>query len=82
MKQLPKGMEIPQPEVLEQKTAPLNLADVNYAGMIRQALASLPVEVQVMKCLVIEENGKFPEVQLAITVLGEKEEYHYREVTE
>jgi hypothetical protein len=78
---IPKGMELTKaPEV--KKPEPLNLELVNYVGAIRRALVGLPVEVQVMKCLVIEENGKFPEVQLIITVLGEKKEYHYKEGTE
>lgn len=69
----PKGMEPPIEAPEQKKPAPLNLADGNYAGAIRQALGILPVEIRVDKCLVLERAGRPPEVRLTLTILGEKE---------
>jgi len=71
-------MELPQQEAPEQKPVLFNLADTNYAGMIRQALADLPFKIQITKCLVSEQVDRPPEVRLKLTISGEKEECLYK----
>lgn len=62
---LPKGMEPPAPEP---KAEPLTLAEVNYAGAIREALARLPFRVRVRTCEIREQDGAPPEMLLHLTV--------------
>lgn len=62
---LPKGM---QPPALEPKPEPLTLAELNYAGMIREALAALPFVVEVEDCNIRERGGAPPEILLRLTV--------------
>lgn len=62
---LPKGMEPPQ---APPDPGPLTLAEINYAGMIREALAILPFVVKVEDCSVREHGGAPPEVRLRLTV--------------
>lgn len=69
---LPKGMTPPAPQEAPEPPAPLTLADGNYAGAIRLALAALPVEVRVDRCIVVERAGRPPMVSLRLTILGEK----------
>jgi len=71
----PKGMEPPEALVESKKPAPLHLGRGNYVGAIRQALEILPVEIRVDRCLVLERDGRPPEVRLSLTILGEKEGY-------
>ncbi|HHY95485.1 MAG TPA: hypothetical protein GX513_10835 [Firmicutes bacterium] len=76
----PKGMELPEPEApVTRSPVPLTLADGNYAGAIRLTLeTTLPVEVRIDRCIVVERAGCPPQVRLALTVLGEKEDVHER----
>ena len=68
---IPKGME--PPETPEKKEPVfLSLADGNYVGAIRKALDVLPVEIRVDKCLVIERDGRPPQVKITLTIIGEK----------
>ena len=47
---LPEDMSMPEStETPEQKPVFLTLMDVNYVGMIRQALANLPMELIVTR---------------------------------
>lgn len=75
---LPKGMTPPAPTSLDPRapdqSAPLTLADGNYAGAIRHALDILPVAVRIDRLVVLERAGQPPQVRLALTILGEKEE--------
>ncbi len=68
---LPKGMMPPMQNNKEHPT-PLTLADGNYAAAIRQALSILPVVIRVDRCLILEQDGKTPEVRLTLTILEEK----------
>lgn len=69
---LPKGMTPPTSQKAPESPAPLTLADGNYAGAIRLALAALPVKVRVDRCIVVERAGRPPEVSLRLTILDEK----------
>jgi len=75
---LPKGMTSPAPTSSDDgapdQPAPLTLADGNYAGAIRQALAILPVRVRVDRLAVLERAGQPPQVRLTLTILAEKGE--------
>lgn len=62
---LPKGMEPPSAPPEQE---PLTLAEVNYAGMIREALATLPFGVKLHSCEVRERAGTDPEVVLHLTI--------------
>jgi len=62
---LPKGMD---PQAPRLKPEPLTLAEVNYAGAIREALAGLPIRVRVLSCEIRERAGAPPEVLLHLTV--------------
>ncbi|MFO7275131.1 hypothetical protein [Thermaerobacter composti] len=62
---LPKGME---PPPVPSGQEPLTLAEMNYAGMIREALATLPFGVKLHSCEVRERAGTDPEVLLHLTV--------------
>ena len=77
--ELPKGMMPPESVTkAPEPPAPLTLARGNYAGAIRIALDTLPVEVRVDRCLVLERAGRPPEVRFSLTILGEKEGYGER----
>lgn len=72
---IPKGMSIPKPTETPEQKSPVffTLADMNYAGAIRQVLAGLPVEILINECQVSEQAGRPPEVFLKLIILGEKE---------
>jgi len=79
---LPKGMSMPEStETPEQKPVFLTLMDVNYVGMIRQALANLPLELVITKCA-IEESDKNPSIVHLVILVLSKKEINYQEVTE
>ena len=62
---LPKGMD---PQAPRLKPEPLTLAELNYPGMIREALARLPFFVRVLSCEIRERAGAPPEGLLHLTV--------------
>lgn len=68
---LPKGME---PLKEEQPVQPkcISLLDGNYVAAIYKALEMLPVIVRVEKCVVIEQDGAMPEVDMTLIIEGEK----------
>ncbi len=70
--QLPKGM-VPPVKPAEEKPKHVTMADGNYVAAIYKALEILPVEVRVDRCQVLEEYGRPPRIDLALTVTGEKE---------
>ena len=76
--ELPKGMLPPAPESTANEKAPdipapLSLAQGNYAGAILQALElTLPFEVVVDRCAVIERIGHRAHVSLRLTIGSEK----------
>lgn len=72
---LPKGMEPTRAPVRSEKPAPLHLGCGNYAGAIRQALDLLPVRIRYDRFLVLEQEGRSPQVRITLTILGEKEGY-------
>lgn len=73
----PKGME-PREASVEKEPVPLTLADGNYAGVIRLALDALPVVVRVDRLIVVERAGCSPQVRLALTIIGQKEDANER----
>jgi len=70
--ELPKGMMPEHSEAPAERSAPLTCERGNYAGAIRLALAGLPVEVRVDRLLVLERDGRPPQVRLSLSILGEK----------
>ncbi|MBT9141989.1 MAG: hypothetical protein DDT29_00382 [Dehalococcoidia bacterium] len=54
------------------------LGQGNYIAAVYQALETLPVEIRVEKCLVLERHGEPPEVRLTLRILGPKEEVECR----
>lgn len=70
--ELPKGMSLPLP-TQEERPRPVSMADGNYVGAIYQVLEMLPVVVRVDRCQVTEGEGMMPQVELSLTVVGEKE---------
>lgn len=69
--ELPKGMTLPQPQQ-EEQPRPVSLADGNYVGAIYQALEILPLTVRIDRCQVIEGEGIMPQVELSLTITGER----------
>ena len=68
---LPKGME---PPPSPPGPGELTLAEVNYAGIIRKALAALPFDVRVQACEVRERDGTAPEILLHLTIHRREED--------
>jgi hypothetical protein len=68
---LPKGMEPIKEEEPEQPKR-ISLLDGNYVAAIYQALDLLPVIVRIEKCIVVEQDGAMPEVDMTLIIEGEK----------
>ncbi len=68
---LPKGMEPIKEEAEEPKH--ISLMDGNYVAAIYQALDLLPVIIRIEKCIVVEQDGAMPEVNMTLVIEGEKQ---------
>lgn len=69
--EFPKGME-PLKEEKPEEPKHISLSDGNYVAAIYKALEMLPVIVRVEKCIVIEQDGAMPEVNMTLVIEGEK----------
>jgi len=71
--ELPKGMS-PVSETPEIKQpVSFSLRRGNYVAAIYHALDLIPVEVRILKCIVIEQKGLPPEVELSLQIVDEEE---------
>ncbi len=69
MNELPKGMLLT--DMIDVKTPePLSLRNNNYIAAIYRALELLPIELVILKCIILEKHRMSPEVRLTLQILG------------
>lgn len=75
--QLPKGMEIPEPDVDKQEQQPMSrisLLELRHVAEILEVLDKAPLRLGVESLEIADANSAYPVVKVGVRVLGPKEE--------
>lgn len=66
--EIPKGMQLSEPESEPQEKKYITLAEANYVADIRRAISELPYNIEIQELVVTEGKNSPPVIQLVMTI--------------